>query len=347
MGLDTYHPVPCPNCGGQLRRYAIGPVTIEGCDACGGCWFDGDELKQVANLPGEPLEALEMEFAAGLSSMSGGGTGKCPRCMEPLEPKRLKQAKGVELDVCPMCSGVWLDEGELDALGQALPKRTGSMPPPNPAALRATAVAGMLRTTICPHCGERNPELETHCASCRGPLHEAPRDGLGEVHSSHPLSWYKWFNEGLGLLLVTALCLWPGGPLQTAGLSLTGRLGVLLLLLLVLGLRWLNKAYRIDAASSGLLLHKPFRNLFVPWDAIRSVLVFDTGTRSVLYPITALLSGRHRGHYGWGRSREMDELMDDWLPQGMMVLYTTRGLVVINRDFAQHNALMEYIRERV
>ncbi len=348
MALDTYRAAPCPGCGGQLRQVAIGPATIDGCDACGGCWFDGEELKQVAALPGEPLEAMEMEFGAGLSASSGGGSGKCPRCKEPLQVKRLKQARDVDLDVCPSCGGMWLDEGELDALGRALPKRTGPMPPPHPAAERAAAVAGLLRTTICPHCSERNPELSERCSECGRPLHEAPRDGLGEIHSSHPLSWFKWLNEGLAWLAIPALCLWPAGPLESAGLSLGARVAVVLLLLALLGLRWLNKAYRIDAASTGLLLHKPVRNLFIPWSAIRSAMIFDTGTRSVFYPIAALLGGRNRyGYHGWGRGQTMDELMDDWLPQGVMVLYTTRGLVVINRDFAAHNALIAYVRERI
>lgn len=346
MSLESYGYTHCPNCSGQLREYAIGSVTIEGCDACGGCWFDGEELKQVANLPGEPLEALEMEFAAGLSAISGGGSGKCPRCKEALQAKRLKQARSVEIEVCPTCQGIWLDEGELEALGRALPKRTGPMPPPDPAAMRATAVAGLLRTTICPHCGERNPELDERCSECQRLLHVAPADGLGEIHSSHPLSWFKWLNEALLWIVIPAFCLWPNGALTEAGLSFGARLGLTCLLMLVLGLRWLNKAYRIDAASAGLLLHKPFRNLFVPWDAIRSVAVFDTGTRSLLYPFF----GRHRHygmHYTWSHHEAMDEMMDDWRPQGVMVLYTTRGFVVINRDFAGHNLLMAYIRERV
>jgi Zn-finger nucleic acid-binding protein len=37
----------------------------------------------------------------------------CPNCGETL---REKERSGVEIDVCPVCRGVWLDRGELDKL---------------------------------------------------------------------------------------------------------------------------------------------------------------------------------------------------------------------------------------
>lgn len=41
----------------------------------------------------------------------------CPRCWEPLEEETRKVfAGGVTIDVCPECSGVYLDEGEIKQL---------------------------------------------------------------------------------------------------------------------------------------------------------------------------------------------------------------------------------------
>ena len=37
----------------------------------------------------------------------------CPRCRSILAPKL---EHGVEIDVCPLCQGVWLDRNELDQL---------------------------------------------------------------------------------------------------------------------------------------------------------------------------------------------------------------------------------------
>jgi len=38
---------------------------------------------------------------------------ECPRCIEPMIVLELNQ---VEIDYCPECGGIWLDEGELEIL---------------------------------------------------------------------------------------------------------------------------------------------------------------------------------------------------------------------------------------
>lgn len=37
----------------------------------------------------------------------------CPNCGETL---RERERSGIEIDVCPVCRGMWLDRGELDKL---------------------------------------------------------------------------------------------------------------------------------------------------------------------------------------------------------------------------------------
>lgn len=37
----------------------------------------------------------------------------CPNCAETL---RERERYGIEIDVCPVCRGIWLDRGELDKL---------------------------------------------------------------------------------------------------------------------------------------------------------------------------------------------------------------------------------------
>lgn len=39
---------------------------------------------------------------------------KCPIC--PEETLAISDRKGIEIDYCPKCRGVWLDRGELDKL---------------------------------------------------------------------------------------------------------------------------------------------------------------------------------------------------------------------------------------
>ena len=38
---------------------------------------------------------------------------KCPNCEETLV---MTERKGIEIDYCPKCRGVWLDKGELDKI---------------------------------------------------------------------------------------------------------------------------------------------------------------------------------------------------------------------------------------
>lgn len=39
---------------------------------------------------------------------------KCPNCKD--ETLAMTEKKGVEIDYCPNCRGVWLDRGELDKI---------------------------------------------------------------------------------------------------------------------------------------------------------------------------------------------------------------------------------------
>ena len=39
---------------------------------------------------------------------------KCPICTDT--PLVMPERKGVEIDYCPACRGIWLDRGELDKL---------------------------------------------------------------------------------------------------------------------------------------------------------------------------------------------------------------------------------------
>jgi Zn-finger nucleic acid-binding protein len=56
---------------------------------------------------------------------------KCPLCRDiDLEPRF---SRGIEVDVCPRCRGLWLDRGELERLldeGGAPPPPAAPMPPP-------------------------------------------------------------------------------------------------------------------------------------------------------------------------------------------------------------------------
>ncbi len=56
---------------------------------------------------------------------------KCPACQSP--ELVMSERKGVEIDYCPQCRGVWLDRGELDKIiDRALREEVVSAAPPPP-----------------------------------------------------------------------------------------------------------------------------------------------------------------------------------------------------------------------
>ena len=69
---------------------------------------------------------------------------ECPVCRVALV---VVERRGVELDWCPDCRGLWFDEGEIELLAE----RSGSRIAPGPAAARAGADAGRR----CPRCARR------------------------------------------------------------------------------------------------------------------------------------------------------------------------------------------------
>jgi Zn-finger nucleic acid-binding protein len=80
---------------------------VDACGRCGGVFLDADELLLLSgdHALNEPLRhrPAHDERSARL----------CPNCHVRME---LDAARGVELEACPRCDGLWLDRGELDRL---------------------------------------------------------------------------------------------------------------------------------------------------------------------------------------------------------------------------------------
>src|SRR5688500_6007226 len=49
--------------------------------------------------------------------LDGRPAVKCPQCKDP--DLVMSERKGIEVDYCPQCRGVWLDRGELDKIIEA------------------------------------------------------------------------------------------------------------------------------------------------------------------------------------------------------------------------------------
>lgn len=105
----------CPKCKtGELSSgMGAGGIQIDRCLACGGVWLDKGELGSYI----KDTSKFDKAMAEALKAAAGRGL-RCPRCESELMSARLEKG-GLELESCPKCSGLWLDQGEFAALKSA------------------------------------------------------------------------------------------------------------------------------------------------------------------------------------------------------------------------------------
>ena len=78
----------------------------------------------------------------------------CPKCDAHLI---LLNFKGVEVDYCPQCRGIWLDAGELERLMEATNARPGD---PLAQFHNHETAGAVSRNHLCPRCDQGLHELE-------------------------------------------------------------------------------------------------------------------------------------------------------------------------------------------
>jgi Zn-finger nucleic acid-binding protein len=102
----------CPACKGPLRQKSAGGMTLDVCyGGCGGIWFDQSELERTDPRASISLHTVWRDPNAKVSLTE---PRLCPRCPnQVLERKTFSDFVRVEVDQCPSCAGLWLDEGEF------------------------------------------------------------------------------------------------------------------------------------------------------------------------------------------------------------------------------------------
>ena len=130
----------CPECGSTMTEEEHHGVTIDRCGACGGLWFDIDEIHEYlaahpALAPGdEPMAAEFRRHPSGVGE-------RCCCCGE--HAIELGTLRGIAFQRCTWCGGIFLGNREIE---QIVASRAGQLKPEEPGggfALRA-ASAGAL-----------------------------------------------------------------------------------------------------------------------------------------------------------------------------------------------------------
>jgi len=93
-------------------------MTLDICyGGCGGIWFDKRELEHM-----DPRASISLHtvWRDPNTKVSPTQTRVCPRCLnQALERKLFSEMIRVEVDQCPKCEGLWLDEGEFSRIYKA------------------------------------------------------------------------------------------------------------------------------------------------------------------------------------------------------------------------------------
>jgi len=117
----------CPKCVGILKEINFGiktPLVVYRCFACGGMWFDKDELALAIKeelydilkpeIEEEPFEDDELKKEVDLDKKEA----ICPRCVGTKKMLKMPSPrnKNITIDYCEDCEGIWLDAGEFNKI---------------------------------------------------------------------------------------------------------------------------------------------------------------------------------------------------------------------------------------
>ena len=103
----------CPLCKIEMKKVIFYGVEIDYCPQCLGLWFEKDELSQAKDEKDQDLKWLDIDLWQKRTKFKISQTQKyCPVCSTPLYAVRYNDSQ-IEVDVCNLCQGIWLDRGEF------------------------------------------------------------------------------------------------------------------------------------------------------------------------------------------------------------------------------------------
>ena len=103
----------CPSCKKSLKEIIFHNIEINYCPICLGLWFEKDELRQAKDEKDKNLNWFDIDLWKNKEDFKiSSGQKLCPSCCLPLYEVNYGNS-GIEVDVCNMCQGIWLDRGEF------------------------------------------------------------------------------------------------------------------------------------------------------------------------------------------------------------------------------------------
>ena len=108
----------CPNDNNEMSQVKIEghygqPILLEQCKECGGIWFDETELFSARNGEAEKIDVFDSKSLWAPTNIVTR-IRRCPSDQSDLF--RFKDRyflKGIILERCPSCNGIWLNRGDF------------------------------------------------------------------------------------------------------------------------------------------------------------------------------------------------------------------------------------------
>jgi Zn-finger nucleic acid-binding protein len=106
----------CPHCRVDLAVLTHSGINWAGCPKCQGVWLAGPDVAKALRLYAAD-QGVALETIALLEGVAQPSALPCPQC--PASTLQVITLRGVEVEKCVSCRGVFLDRGE----GEAIAKR--------------------------------------------------------------------------------------------------------------------------------------------------------------------------------------------------------------------------------
>lgn len=158
----------CPKCDIPLIREMKGALVADVCPNCGGMLLSR-EAWMVARKDWDSALALEDAYSDTNPMPVIALETLCPNCQVPMEQFYPPDAPSLSLELCPQCGSLWLDDGELGKLVEALKSRR---PPTTVPVTGEEEREQVLETELvyCANCGRENFSDAERCWACGEPL---------------------------------------------------------------------------------------------------------------------------------------------------------------------------------
>jgi len=113
----------CPVCNGNLVIDSRGGVEVMRCGSCGGYWVQKNNLGLILEKYMKHLAARSDKKKV-RNRVNPWEVEKvkliCPECGRGMRKLNYAYNSNVIVDKCETCNGVWLDEGEIEKIGDFL-----------------------------------------------------------------------------------------------------------------------------------------------------------------------------------------------------------------------------------